>query len=267
MTKIDSLNESVKKLASHIEITKRPTGNFVTADRLDSFKKDVDKRISSLDKPRDDKMLDSFVTKGEMKGIIESMERSNNDAGMYKKLNERINGLSRRLDEVSERTHDYDKTITRADETLKKVAEQTDGIVKKFDKKVEDLKKSDREHEDKKFGRAEKELKVLRDEMNSIRKVLVKMDERFAEAKQQAPKEGKGPKSIVKVVGGRVDDLEKSLAKIKSDVDGLSAQAKQEVVSREDALFKEMSDKVVFLESRLSAIESLLQRPQPIVLE
>jgi predicted nucleic acid-binding Zn-ribbon protein len=305
--RMDSLGESIGGLKSRIDNIHIPSGKFATLDHLAGFKREVDenrrgmdeklKRLgqSSQQKPvRDDgeirrlrnelndirtgleqigAELKGRVDRGEMKEIMKSFDGVGENPRLEKRVNDRFNDFNRRISGFDDKVENIEGRVNSIDQNLK-------GMMSRFDEKMKDSARKvpvpvQSPQIDKKLGTLNDELNNIRNNINNVRgetnnlkKVLVRMDERFSK-QREVPMKGpdKELMAVTKGVGNRMGQLEKSLVKVRSRVNELSKQTKAEPIPAQDGYFREITDRLVFLESRLAALETLMQRPQPIVLE
>jgi len=68
-------------------------------------------------------------------------------------------------------------------------------------------------------------------------------------------------------ITSRVSELENSLMNLDMNVNKISQQIEAEGPSKQEAYLKDISDKLVFLESRIAAMEAFFRKSQPIIIE
>ena len=279
--RIDSLSQSMSKLTSHLDkIQKRgkaPAGNFASADSMADVNKELDDMNKYLDRLtkeheslRDE--LKNSVNRKDLQNMMKSMSGERPDlsklfGGMKDEMNEAAKKIESNVEKrVSDRINDLNKRFGDLNRKLDESRDRQKKLEERIGKmgSVPDAGKY--------VKKMEQQIDILRSEVDSVRKVLIKMDERYSKKSKEADKHPrhdpqKEMRAFIKGFGKRMGHLEKNLNRVRDTVSDLTKEVEQEAVSAQDGYFRQITDKLVFLESRLAAVESLLHRPQPIVLE
>lgn len=283
--RVKSLSGAVSKLASHMDKLNVPPDKPESVEHIANLKKDVDEKLNVLVRvdeemkkisERVEAMHRNFESRSgsmddienQVKKLYEELDNirkdvkdstggGGGDGEFEKRFNDRFNELYNRInDRINERLKESsNESKNRAD----KVDERVNNTVKNLDEKIKSFRDSQKTPE------VEKDIKFLKEEIKNIRNVVIKMDERLSRMREAK----KGPKkdtiSFIKNFGERMARTEHDMEDVKSRLGEISEKVKSEPA--QEAHVREMMDKLVFLESRLAALETIMHRPQPIVLE
>jgi chromosome segregation ATPase len=286
--KMEGLSESMRKLTSHLDKVQSQARSGPDVD-VNAFKKELDSMKREYDSLRNElkNELKNSVNREDMENMMKSLSSGNPDIGKAfegmkdemkeaakrieteteKRVSDRMNNFSKRFNEYNERMKRIDEFNKRFGEFSKRL-DQTMDKQKKLEERVGNIGESP--DIEKNVKKLEQQIDFLRQEVDNVRKVLIKMDERHSKkVKEKEPKHDaeKEMMAFIKGFGKRMGHLEKNLAKVMETVSDLTQEVEKESMSAQDGYFQQITDKLVFLESRLAAIESLLQKPQPIVIE
>lgn len=290
--RMEGLSESMRKMTSHLDRVQsqaRP-GPDVDANAIKKEIESLKREHESLRKQLRDELkneLKDSVNRKDMENMMNSLSSGTPDIGKAfegmkdemketakrietdteKRVSERMNSFNKRLNEYNEKIKRIDEFNKRFGEFNKRL-DQSMEAQKRFEERIGKI--GEGPDIDKNVKKLEQQMNFLRQEVDNVRKVLIKMDERYSKKeKDKEPKHDsqKEMRAFIKGFGKRMGHLEKNLSKVRETVSGLTKEVEKEVMSEQDGYFRQITDKLVFLESRLAAVESLLQRPQPIVIE
>lgn len=286
---IESLERVIGQLTDDIQKIEKTAERFKSIDRLINLKKEVDEKITSF----------KFV-EDEIRKLSQRVEM------IYEDLDKRIMAMKTAERAVNKMGEDF-KTLTKNFETLrfelKKRVEKKDlaDILKSMEKPAKIDKKIARTIEENAkrvqielASKVDDKLNLMKHMANEITKRFDEISDMYKEVKstpediKALKEEVKGVKSLVgkiadisereegvpkelKVVmddlRARISGVESSLVDLDMTVNKISQSLESGTISPQDAYLKEIVDKLVFLESRLAAMETFFQKSQPIIME
>lgn len=237
--KIESLERVVRELTANMQGIESKAKRFESLERLTNLKKEVDEKLRRF------KFLEEEMSK--LSSRVEIMYNSLDKRLMVIKNQEKdIKRLSQSMTEFVK-----DLEHVRIDMNARVEKKDVGKILQGVEKKVGSAEDID------------KIVKSMSEELDGVKKSLSELKRGVREVgKEELPG---GFKVVVNDLGMRMSELEKVLEMIQSSV-GELAQRVQEP-SMYDMRLKEIVDKFVFLETRLAAMESMLQKTRPIILE
>lgn len=263
--KIESLERVVRELTTDMRKVGDMTERFKSFEQLVDLKKDVDEKLRRF------KFMEEEMTRLTSRVEI-----------MYDNLDKRFMDIRNR-DVDTERLSNDISEITKTVERVR--VDVKDSIQKK------DLRKIAHVFEEKLkyIESVEQNLEMIANEVDQIRgdikkstdkkdlgrilntiedKVKFEVRNEFKKRKVQVP-EGKrvteGSRAVLGDLNMRVSEIEATLKMIYSSISQLSQRPQESSIY--GTQLKDLVDKFIFLDSRLAAMESILQKPKPIVLE
>ena len=226
--KIESLERVVRELNTHMQKMEDTAKRFESLERLTNLKKDVDEKLRRF----------KFLEEG-MSKLSDRVEF------MYNDLDKRLMSIKNQRKDIEHLSNNISDLI----KTIEEIRVDMKNRVKRKD--------------------MEKELLAVEDRIGYELARIKSQGAKWKKEELERGKEKELPKDFKRTVddlNARLSETEKALETIQSSVSGFS-QREAQSPSAYDAHLKELVNKLVFLESRLAAMESTAQKPRPVVLE
>jgi len=274
------------------------------SERMELMYNDLDKRIMSMRNVERDmkKITDDFgnfrkefeATRLDVKNRVERKDlvaaQNSTQSAIQSMVDGKINQTNQQINQISQAFESATKALenrtrnqissqiganySEVQSKVGELAKRLDGFSNELLNAYKDVKDAKNAAQDAKTMK--NEIVGLKNEINGMKGIVVKLAESAKSAEKAVEllkrEEGlpKEMKIVINDLGMRMSELENSLAKVNSAVSNFAQRAEFEkaIVVPQDAEIKELIDKIVFLESRLAAMEITFERqPQPIILE
>lgn len=233
MERIKENDNAIKKLGENLAEVLNEIGGLKKSVDMKTGKREIGKIAENM-KGYDveiKKMSEDMKTVSDLKSEIEDIRSS---IGEFASKDD-VNSINSVVMENIENRANAIESIVKENMVEKK---EIDNVISKLSERVKDV--SDMM---KGMDRMERELSIMRKETEEL-------PEEF--------------KVTISDIASRMTELEKTLQLLDNNLKDL---AEKPETDENDAGMKELVDRLIFLETRMSTIESMMEKPQPIILE
>ncbi len=191
--------------------------------------------------------------------VVRELTNNVNEIENRAKKFESLESLTNLKKEVDERLRSFKNT----ENEIGKLSNRVEVMYDDLDKRMSNIKGYDKDI--KRLSESTKEfVKDLERIKFDIKNKADRQDvEGLKKTRQSSDELPEGFKVMATEIGARMSDIEKAISILQSSMKDMG----QNAVNPYEGNMKELMNKLIFLESRLSAMESMMNRPRPIILE
>jgi len=294
LEKLTNLKKEVDDKLRRFKFIEEEIGKL--SSRVELIYSDLDKRLMGMRNQEKDirRLSDGMSEFVKDLGQVRIDIKSRVERREIGKLSQTVEENARYVDDVGKIAKSMSESLSHNFEDLRKDIEQMRNDVQEVRGDVQQVRSDVQDRMEKKevgkvvgkiLSGVEESIKrsesggnfeIIRKEVENVNRGLSELEEvkkNLAETRNELRKTVResssgelpeGFKVVVSDLGSRISKIEKVVEMMQSSIVELSEKLQEPMY---DVRMKELVDKFIFLESRLSAMESVLQRTQPIILE
>lgn len=225
-------------------------------DSLENVVKDISETVPKLEASlgKFESFEKASLLSKELENKIEKFKFIENE---MRRLSSRMEMIYDSVDKRLDKIKGIEKKFPELNETISKIMKDVDRNKIEL---IDAVKKEDLENITKDFESKMPKMESINSRINSLESMMASVQKEYENLAQGKPKTSKD-------VVSRIDQIEKSVNELKSLINMIEMQRPSDVL---ESQMNEIVERLVFLESRLSAIESMFKQStkiQPIILE